>query len=471
MDIVTLPLRSPWLHQLNRERPAVALDHDLATDIAVIGGGIAGVATAYFLLRHTTKKVALVEADNVAHGATGHNAGQLVAEFERSFASLVRQFGMEQAAQGLRDLQNTWALLEGIQTDLDLQTPIWRTTGYGGLCDPAQIIDYLNDSLMRAEAGLDVPKILVAEEWQPGLSLPSHFEGLFEWVPQANILSLLETDDTRYLGAYVSRGRGCMNSALFTEELAASLLKRWPKRFTLFERSAVSRVLLQDGSAVVTTKGGTITASRAVLCTNGFENITLSNEHGPDINPRFHHDVEGKIGYMAAFMEPADKPPLTNWYQDTPGIDPEDPYFYITRRPYDMAGPNGKHNLISVGGPEADLPESARYERTAPYEKRAHQEIDSFLRRTYRGYSSSRTEDAFFWHGLMGYTVNRTRLIGPDPCNPSLLYNLGCNGIGLIPSLFGGWKVAQQIKGKKFPASIFDPQDSTCPPATPARTS
>jgi glycine/D-amino acid oxidase-like deaminating enzyme len=447
---MALPIRSPWLHQLKRERPAVALDRDIATDVIVVGGGIAGASTAYFLMRHTTKKVVLLEADKVAHGATGHNAGQLVAEFERSFSSLVRQFGLEQAAQGLRDLQSAWVHLEGIQTDLDLKTPIWRTTGYGGLCDPAQVVDYLNDSLIRAEAGLDVPKILVAEEWQPGMALPAHFEGLYEWVPQSTILSLLETDDKRYIGSYVSRGRGCMNSALFCEELVLALLKRWPKRFSLYESTPVTRITLGKGSASVAAKSRTATAARVVLCTNGFENLALENKHGPDINPRFHHEIEGKIGYMAAFVEPSDHPPLTNWYQDTPGIDPEDPYFYITRRPYDLAGADGKHNLISVGGPETDLPEASRYDRGAPYGADAHREIDTFMRRTYRGYRPARTEDAFFWHGLMGYTANRTRLIGPEPCNPALLYNLGCNGIGLLPSIFGGWTVSQQIKGKKF---------------------
>jgi len=57
----------------------------------------------------------------------------------------------------------------------------------------------------------------------------------------------------------------------------------------------------------------------------------------------------------------------------------------------------------------------------------------------------------------MGYTSDGIRLVGPDPGNPSLLYNLGCNGIGLLASLAGGWKVAQQMRGALFPPSMFDP--------------
>jgi glycine/D-amino acid oxidase-like deaminating enzyme len=64
----------------------------------------------------------------------------------------------------------------------------------------------------------------------------------------------------------------------------------------------------------------------------------------------------------------------------------------------------------------------------------------------------------FTWHGLMGYTVNKLRLIGAEPKNPALLYNLGCNGVGLLPSIFGGEKISKIIDGESLPSSIFDPR-------------
>jgi len=60
------------------------------------------------------------------------------------------------------------------------------------------------------------------------------------------------------------------------------------------------------------------------------------------------------------------------------------------------------------------------------------------------------------WHGVMGYTKNLLRLIGRDPHARALYYNLGCNGVGLLPSIFGGHKVAKEIAGERFPPSIFD---------------
>jgi gamma-glutamylputrescine oxidase len=67
--------RSPWLEQLTPRAAMPALQGVHETDVAVVGAGIAGVATAFFLLRETAHRVVLLEANRVAHGASGFNAG------------------------------------------------------------------------------------------------------------------------------------------------------------------------------------------------------------------------------------------------------------------------------------------------------------------------------------------------------------------------------------------------------------
>ena len=48
---------SPWLHQLKITRPIDTLYQDTKTDVTIVGGGIAGVMTAYFTLKNTDKQV------------------------------------------------------------------------------------------------------------------------------------------------------------------------------------------------------------------------------------------------------------------------------------------------------------------------------------------------------------------------------------------------------------------------------
>jgi glycine/D-amino acid oxidase-like deaminating enzyme len=115
-----------------------------------------------------------------------------------------------------------------------------------------------------------------------------------------------------------------------------------------------------------------------------------------------------------------------------------------------------------IGGPETRLPDYARYNSENTYPEEAKKGIDDFIKKTLKVDVKDNIQYRFFWHGLMGYTKNGLRMIGPDPCNKNLLYNLGCNGIGIIPSILGGKKIGQFIKGKKLRKSVFDPFKDFC---------
>ncbi|MEA2675154.1 MAG: hypothetical protein QOI92_2346, partial [Chloroflexota bacterium] len=54
-----LPPRSPWISQLVPDGPPRPLAADDSADVAIVGAGIAGVATAFFTLHDTARKVLL----------------------------------------------------------------------------------------------------------------------------------------------------------------------------------------------------------------------------------------------------------------------------------------------------------------------------------------------------------------------------------------------------------------------------
>ncbi len=64
----------------------------------------------------------------------------------------------------------------------------------------------------------------------------------------------------------------------------------------------------------------------------------------------------------------------------------------------------------------------------------------------------------FHWHGLMGYNESGVRVVGAHPRHPRLLYNLGCNGVGFLPSLCGADRLARLLAGEQMEPSIFDPR-------------
>ena len=93
---------SLWLDGVQRSYPP--LDRDAKADVVIVGGGIAGIATAYFLAKSGAKPLVL-EARGVAEAASGRNAGFLLAGVAENFVAASRRYG---AAKALR----IWRLTE-----------------------------------------------------------------------------------------------------------------------------------------------------------------------------------------------------------------------------------------------------------------------------------------------------------------------------------------------------------------------
>jgi len=464
---------SPWLHQLKINRPIDTLHEDVKTDVVIVGAGISGAMTAYYTLKFTDKQVLLLEGNRVAHGATGHNAGQVVAMFEREFHDIVREHGLEKAADAEKAIRSAWLLLEEIFEEANLTTPMSTFIGYAGYAGVEYLIEELKNNALRREAGIQVFPTYIAEKAKGMEKIPAEFRDLYEIVPHENILSLLETSDRQYIAA-TSQRKGCVNSALLVEEVVGYLLNTYKGRFVLAERTSVEKVSLQKNGAVLHTKtniknGGfekeyTVTANRVVLCTNGFERLNIENNIGVDVDTSFHQLVHGLVGYMAAYLEDMNRQPNGLSYYDEAYINSnhgndaytEPPYFYVTRRPYEIEK-DQHHNLVCIGGPEVLIGDTRHYLRESQFDKAMGEKIDAFVKRTYKELPGDHLKYSFEWHGLQCYTPGGIRVIGPEPKNPVLMYNLGCNGVGILPSIYGGMKIGKMLAGEVFPASIFDP--------------
>lgn len=446
--------RSPWLYQLHQNREHHTLAADLATDVAIVGGGIAGIASAFYVLKYTNLTIALFERFKIAHGATGHNAGQITSYFERGFASLVEEFGLSKAARGQKAVEDAWHLLDEMYTDAGLDIPLSRFVGHAGVSSEEQVFTHLESNRLRREGGLTQEVIRVSSAATFASNIPNSYHGLYTLVSPEEIRGILETPTDDFI-ATLSYQKGCLNSALFTEEIAEYLMRAYPKRFSFYEHTTIRKLVLKHDHALLDGGEHEVRAGRVVLCTNGFEHIHILNETGLDIDAKYHHLLSGKIGYMSGYLEKFDKQPTAISYFTDPSTDPDNSYFYLTRRSYEYEK-GVEHNLISVGGPDISVEETADYSLEDDFPDEMEEVIDTFVRRTYDVEPNKKIDYLFTWHGLMGYTKNGVRLIGPEPKNQVLLYNLGCNGVGILPSLHGGREIARHLAGEKVEDSIFD---------------
>jgi glycine/D-amino acid oxidase-like deaminating enzyme len=446
-------LRSPWLAQLKLERSHFRLEADADCDVAVVGAGIAGVMTAYQILKHSGSSVALIEAGRIAHGATGHNAGHVTNYFERPFQSIVEEFGAEMAAAGHLAFETAWGLLDDIMAECELKTPLYRCIGHTGLTNLEELIDNLEELHTYASAGLETQPILLSVGANLLKDIPEHLRSHLLEVPHSQILAALSTQDPSFIAA-VTDTVACINSALLCEELVGVMVQRYGNRLQVAEHLPVTRVTLNENGATLATHGPVITAGKVVLCTNGFENFEIVNLHGKEINTGFHAEVLGRIAYMTGFIDRPGQKAAAICYNNS--RDEQIPYYYLTRRPFD-----DDQTLLCIGGPERDLPNGAEFDPVTAFSIGIAEDLDRVLRTVYDDLLPEAAR-SFMWHGLMGHTPNRLRRIGFEPRNNVLLYNLGCNGVGILPSIYGGYRIMQLLKGIDLPPSIFDPVEGDC---------
>lgn len=74
------------------------LEEDIKVDVAVIGGGIVGITSAY-LLSQQGVKVAVIEADRILQGTTGNTTAKITSQHSLVYASLMKGHGKELAGQ------------------------------------------------------------------------------------------------------------------------------------------------------------------------------------------------------------------------------------------------------------------------------------------------------------------------------------------------------------------------------------
>lgn len=447
------PFYSPWLEQLKADRPHFHLDSEVECDVAIVGAGIAGVATAYQILKETNSTVLLLEAGRIAHGATGRNAGQLVSYFERPLPDIARAFGTEMAVAGQVHVESAWGILEDIMRDCNLKTPLNRCAGYAGLTSLKQILEHLEEHDIRVKAGLQDEPMLMRVGDKLMDEIPLNLRSYILEVPHSTILNALTTDDPAFIAMTTSK-KGCMNGALLCEELVAWMDEHFGDRLRIAEHLPLVRLVLGKNEAVLETSGPDINAKRVVLCTNGFENFEIINNAGEEIDTSFHESVEGTIGYMTGYLdEPGQNAMAVSYHRNR---DYHEPYHYLTRRPYEHTE-HGSKTLLCLGGPERYLPDRAIYDPMIDPPADIAEELDRVLRTSYRDLAPV-AKRTFLWQGLMGYTPNYIRRIGFEPKNKVLLYNLGCNGVGMLPSIYGAKRVTQLLMGVELPPSIFDPE-------------
>lgn len=135
------------------ERPP--LTEDIEVDVAVVGGGIAGLSTAWELSL-TGRSVAVLEAGRLAAGVTGFTTAKISALHSLVYDPLRRSHGAETARHYAASQQDAVDHLARTVAGLDIDCDFERAPAYTYAAGPASAGAIEAEARAAAEAGLPV---------------------------------------------------------------------------------------------------------------------------------------------------------------------------------------------------------------------------------------------------------------------------------------------------------------------------
>lgn len=130
------------------------LPGDVRVDVAIIGGGIVGITSA-FLLKQAGVSVALIEADRIIKGVTGYTTAKITSQHDLIYNRLISELGRDQAKQYADSNQAAIEKIEYIVRSWDISCDFAHKPAYvyAGSEDSAQnILDEV-----RAARSLGLP--------------------------------------------------------------------------------------------------------------------------------------------------------------------------------------------------------------------------------------------------------------------------------------------------------------------------
>lgn len=233
--------KSPWLDRSAKSRRTVypAIRGTLDVPVAIVGAGLAGCATAYALAAAGIR-VALVEAERVASGASGHSAGLLLAVPGVDFVDLEAEHGRRVARALWQDTR---------RAALDAQATLRRLKIGCGL-DPAGGLLWARDEseekrLRKELAGLRAAGIEASWVTSRALATAAGVEGA---------------------GAIKTQGHAALDPYAAGLGLARAAAGRGA---AVFEKSPVSKVSHGRAGVELTAGKGTIRADTVIVATRG----------------------------------------------------------------------------------------------------------------------------------------------------------------------------------------------------------
>ena len=392
--------QSYWIDSV-QQNVFETLAKDIKTEVLVIGGGIAGLTTAYCLVL-AGKQVVLIEDGLIGSGESGRTTAHLTNALDDRYFILEKLFGEEKSRLAA---QSHTAAIDWIENTIrreKIDCEFIRLDGYLFL-DPSDNVESLNKELdATRNAGLNTEMLKrapgIVNSNSPCLRFP---------------------------------GQGQFHIMKYLNGLAKAFQERGGKIYTNTHASRITE-------HVVTANNYRIEASQIVVATNSPVNdiVTMHTKQFPYRTYVIGCTIPKNALQPALWWDTGD--------QDSKWITA--PYHYVRLHPF-----NDEFDLLISGGEDhktgqadkEDIPEEERYNKLMEWTKSHFPTIK---------------EIKYRWSGQVMEPLDSLAFIGKNPGNDNVYIITGDSGNGMTHGTLGGIIITDMITGKENKwADIYKP--------------
>ncbi len=370
---------------------------DVEADVCVVGGGLAGCATALELAERGYK-VVLLEGRRVGWGASGRSGGQAIVGYACSQDKLVAQVGRDAAKQ----------MFDVTVEALDLIRE--RVARHRIDCDLHW------GHLLTA---IKPRQVLELHAWQDELERDYGYGGT-RWLERDELGDVLVTD--RYIGGLRDDRSGHLHPLNYTLGLAAAAVAAGVR---IHEQTEVVGVEAGPIVSVRTGDGGTVRARHVALCCNAFIDARLSRHLRNRIMP---------VGTYIVATEPLGRERIESLVRENVAVSDVNFVLDYFRRSED-------HRLlfggrVSYSGRDAlNTARATRAQMLKVFPQLVDARVD------------------YAWGGYVDITMNRAPDFGR--LAPNVYYLQGFSGHGVALGGIAGKLVAETIAGQAERFDLF----------------
>jgi len=231
-----------WLDDPLRPQPVAALTSATTADLLVVGAGFTGLWAALLAKEaEPGRDIVLIEAGEVASGASGRNGGFADASLTHGFENGLNRWPSELAEilrLGVENLAEIEAAVARLGIDCDFQ----RSGELLVATEPYQV-----------------------EEMRQAPAESEKFGEKITWLERDQVLQLVNSPT--YLGALLNQNVAMLNPARLAWGLRQACLDAGVR---IYEKTPAMGIYSEDRGVVAQTPGGQIRAARVALATNAF---------------------------------------------------------------------------------------------------------------------------------------------------------------------------------------------------------